>query len=57
MGIISPRGVGQSVTKCVVKALRDVKVTILKLAGTKFPSMLKVGVAHAGYDPYVILTD
>jgi hypothetical protein len=52
----SPRGVGQSVRECVVKALRDVKVTGSKPAGTKNPSMLRVGVAQAGCDPRVILT-
>jgi hypothetical protein len=51
-----PRGVGQSVTKCVVKPLRDVKVTGSKPAGTKNPTMLRVGVAQAGCDPRVILT-
>jgi hypothetical protein len=51
-----PRGVGQSVTECVVKALRDVKVTGSKPAGTKNPAMLRVGVAQAGCDPRVILT-
>jgi hypothetical protein len=51
-----PRGVGQSVTECVVKPLRDVKVTGLKPAGTKNPTMLRVGVAQAGCDPRVILT-
>jgi hypothetical protein len=42
--------------ECVVKALHDVKVIGLKLAGTKNPSMLRVGVAQAGCDPRVILT-
>jgi hypothetical protein len=51
-----PRGVGQSVTECVVKPLRDVKVTGSKPAGTKNPTMLRVGVAQAGCDPRVILT-
>jgi hypothetical protein len=51
-----PRGVGQSVTECVVKPLRVVKVTGSKSAGTKNPTMLMVGVAHAGCDPRVILT-
>ena len=55
MGIISPHGVGQSVTKCVVKALCDVKVTGLKLAEKKNPAMLRVGVYQAGCDPPVIL--
>jgi hypothetical protein len=41
----SPRGVGQSVTECVVKPLCVEKVTGLKLAGTKNPTMLRVGVA------------
>ena len=41
--------------ECVVKPLRDVKVTGLKLAGTKNPSMLRVGVAQVGCDPQVIL--
>jgi hypothetical protein len=50
-----PRGVGQLVTECVVKALLDVKVTGLKPVGTKNPSMLRVGVAQAGCDPWVIL--
>jgi len=44
------------VTECVVKALSDVKVTGLKLVGTKDPAMLRVGVAQAGCDPRVILT-
>jgi hypothetical protein len=55
-GLYCPRGVGQSVTECVVKPLRDVKVTGSKLAGTKNPTMLRVGVAQAGCDPRVILT-
>ena len=42
--------------ECVVKPLRDVKVTGLKLAGTKNPSMLRVGVAHSRCNPQVILT-
>ena len=50
-----PQGVGQSVTECVVKPLRDVKVTSSKPAGTKNPTMLRVGVAQAGCDPRVIL--
>jgi hypothetical protein len=37
------------VTKCVVKPLRDVKVTGSKPARTKNPTMLRVGVAQAGY--------
>jgi len=41
----SPRGVGQSVTECVVKVLCDVKVISLKPMGTKNPTMLRVGVA------------
>jgi len=44
------------VTECVVKPLCDVKVTGLKLAGAKNPTMLRVGVAQAGCDPRVILT-
>jgi hypothetical protein len=48
--------VGQSVTECVVKPLCDVKVTGSKPAGTKNPTMLRVGVAQAGCDPRVILT-
>jgi len=52
----SSRGVGQSVTECVVKPLRDVKVIGSKPAGTKNPTMLRVGVAQAGCDPQVILT-
>ena len=51
----SPRGVGQLVTEYVVKILRDVKVISSKLAGTKNPAMLMVGVAQAGCDPRVIL--
>jgi hypothetical protein len=42
--------------ECVVKALCDVKVTSSKPAGTKTPSMLRVGVAQVGCDPRVILT-
>jgi hypothetical protein len=42
--------------ECAVKALRDVKVTGSKPAGTKNPSMLRVGVAQTGYNPQVILT-
>jgi hypothetical protein len=56
LNVHGPRGVGQSVTECVVKALRDVKVTGSKPAGTKNPAMLRVGVAQAGCDPQVILT-
>jgi hypothetical protein len=44
------------VTECVVKPLHDVKVTGSKPAGTKNPTMLRVGVAQAGCDPRVILT-
>jgi ABC-type transporter Mla maintaining outer membrane lipid asymmetry permease subunit MlaE len=33
--MLTPRGVGQSVTECVVKALCNVKVTDSKPAGTK----------------------
>jgi hypothetical protein len=43
--ILSPRGVGQSKTECVVKALCDAKVTGLKPAGIKNPVMLRVSVA------------
>jgi hypothetical protein len=53
---VCPRGVGQSVTECVVKPLRDIKVTGSKPARTKNPTMLRVGVAQVGYDPRVILT-
>jgi hypothetical protein len=53
--ILCPRGVGYSVTDCVVKPLCDVKVTGLKPARPKNPSMLRVGVAQAGCDPWVIL--
>jgi hypothetical protein len=42
--------------ECVVKVLRDVKVIGSKPTGTKNPSMLRVGVAQAGCDPWVILT-
>jgi hypothetical protein len=35
---ICPQGVGQWVTKCVVKPLCDVKVTGSKPAGTKNPT-------------------
>ena len=51
-----PRGVGQSVMECVVKALCDVKVTGSKPTGTKNPAMLRVDVTQAGCDPQVILT-
>jgi hypothetical protein len=44
------------VAECFVKALCDVKVTGSKLAGTKNPAMLRVGVARAGCNPQVILT-
>jgi hypothetical protein len=44
------------VGECVVKALRDVKFIGSKTTGTKNPSMLRVGVAHAECDPRVILT-
>jgi hypothetical protein len=40
--------------ECVVKPLRDVKVTSSKPVGTKNPTMLRVGVV-AGCDPRVIL--
>ena len=53
---MSPRGVGQSMMECVVKALCDVKVTSSKPVGTKTPTMLRVGVAQARCDPQVILT-
>jgi hypothetical protein len=53
---IGPRGVGQSVTECVVKELCDVKVTSSKPAGIQNPTMLRVGVSQAGCDPRVILT-
>ena len=43
-------------TKCTVKALRDVKVIGSKPVGTKNPAMLRFGVAHVGCDPRVILT-
>ena len=43
-------------TECVVKELRDAKVTGLKHARTKNPAMLRVGVAQARYNPRVILT-
>jgi hypothetical protein len=36
-----PRGVGQSVTECVVKPLRDVKVIGSKPAGTKKSNHVK----------------
>jgi hypothetical protein len=45
------------VTECVDKPLCDVKVTGSKPAGTKNPTMLRVGVAQAGCDPWVILMD
>ena len=48
--LMSPR-----CAKCVVKALRDVKVTDSKLAGIKNLAMLRVGVAQVGCDPRVIL--
>jgi hypothetical protein len=44
------------VRECIVKALHDVKVVGSKPAGTKNPTMLRVGVAQAGCDPRVILT-
>jgi len=46
--VFCPQGVGKSVTECVVKALRDVKVTGSKPVGTKNPAMLRFGVAQAG---------
>jgi hypothetical protein len=56
--LLGPRGVGRSVTECVVKSLHVIKVTgsSSKPAGTKNPTMLRVGVAQAGCDPRVILT-
>jgi hypothetical protein len=39
------------VTECVVKVLRDVKVTSSKPVGTKNPAMLRVGVAQDGVIP------
>jgi hypothetical protein len=42
--------------ECTVKALCDVKVTGSEPTGTKNPAMLRVGVAQAEYDPWVILT-
>jgi hypothetical protein len=42
--------------ECAVKAFLDVKVTGSKPAGTKNPSMLRVGVVQARCDPRVILT-
>jgi len=40
--------------ECVVKPLRDVKVTGSKPARTKKnPTMLRVGVAQAGCNPWV----
>jgi hypothetical protein len=42
--------------ECAIKALRDVKVTDSKPVGTKNPAMLRVGVAQARCDPWVILT-
>jgi hypothetical protein len=44
------------VTECGVKALRGVKVTGSKPAGTNNPAMLRVGVTQAGCDLRVILT-
>ena len=41
--------------ECVVKALRDVKVTDSKPTGTKNLAMLRVGVAQVGCDRRVIL--
>ena len=49
--MLSPRGVGQTVIECVVKALCDVKVTGLKPARTKNLAMLRVHVAQVGCDP------
>ena len=45
MFMLCPRGVGQLVMECDVKALREVKVIDSKPVGTKNPSMLRVGVA------------
>ena len=42
-------------SECAFKALRDVKVIGLKLAVTKNPAILRVGVAQVGCDPQVIL--
>jgi hypothetical protein len=42
--------------ECVVKPLRDVKVTGSKPVAKKNPTMLRVGVAQAEWDPRVILT-
>jgi hypothetical protein len=42
---VGPQGLGKSMTECSIKALCDVKVIGLKLAGTKNPAMLRVGVA------------
>ena len=53
---LGPWGVGNSVSECAVKALRDVKVIGLKPAVTKNPAILRVGVAQAGCDPQVIFT-
>ena len=53
---LGPWGIGNSVSECVFKALRDVKVIGLKLAVTKNPAILRVGVAEVGCDPQVILT-
>jgi hypothetical protein len=39
--------IGQSVRECVVKPLCDIKVTGSKPAGTKNPTMLKIGVTKA----------
>jgi len=48
-------GVGQLMMECVVKPLRDVKVTGSKPIGTKNPTILRVGVAQAKYNQKVIL--
>jgi hypothetical protein len=56
IGGYCPRGVVQSVMECSFKALRDVKVTGSKPAGTKNTVVLRVGVVQAGCDPRVILT-
>jgi len=48
---LGPWGIGNSVSECVVKALFDVKVIGLKLAVTKNPAILRVGVAQVGCDP------
>jgi hypothetical protein len=44
-------------TECVVKPLCVVKFISSKPTGIKNPTMLRVGVARAEFDPRVILTD